>query len=166
MRSKAGRHCKLNNLCQGLAVTAMNLETEHEKKNAEVRSDTPPTSPPPTPTTVSATPTPPLLPPTPKSASQLPNTTCSQLNQTTAQTSHTKDYHPTRDPSKRKSQLCRQPASQHFPETILLLIHLLDPESSQSLSTTTILDPHPLSTALSPPIMSCQHTKPQTSSFH
>ncbi|MCI94925.1 hypothetical protein A2U01_0116223, partial [Trifolium medium] len=54
-------HHELNNLHPGQAATARNPKTEPEKRNSEVRSDTPPTSLP-TPITVSAKPTPPLQP--------------------------------------------------------------------------------------------------------
>ncbi|MCI60029.1 hypothetical protein A2U01_0081284, partial [Trifolium medium] len=55
--SRDDKNHELNNLDQDQAANATYQDTESAKRNREVMSDTPPTSPPPKPTTVSASPT-------------------------------------------------------------------------------------------------------------
>ncbi|MCI57937.1 hypothetical protein A2U01_0079189, partial [Trifolium medium] len=59
-KSKDGKHHKQCNREPDQAATAKCLYAGPAKRGCEVKSDTPPTSPPHTPTTVSATPTHPL----------------------------------------------------------------------------------------------------------
>ncbi|MCI79308.1 hypothetical protein A2U01_0100579, partial [Trifolium medium] len=62
--SRAGKHHEQCSLHQGQAVKANYLKTGPARKHEEVKSDTPPTSPPLTPSTAFATPTPPHQLPT------------------------------------------------------------------------------------------------------
>ncbi|MCI65561.1 hypothetical protein A2U01_0086819, partial [Trifolium medium] len=63
---------ELSNLEPDQAATDTYLKNGSAKRDCEVKADTPPTSPPPTPSSVSATPKHPLLPPTLKNTYQLP----------------------------------------------------------------------------------------------
>jgi hypothetical protein len=156
-------HRELNNLCRGLAATTMNLKIAPEKKNLDVRSDTPTTSPSLIPTTVSANLTPSLRHPTPKHTSQLANMICSQPKQTNAQTSRTKVCHQTRDQSKRKLHLHRPHHMPHntlpkppAPWTLYTIPNLHNFSPPRRSPTPSLSQPTSLH-----PITSRQHPKPQ-----
>ncbi|MCI24646.1 hypothetical protein A2U01_0045831 [Trifolium medium] len=57
--SRAGMHREQSSLYQGQAATIIYLKTDPARRDQKVKSDTPPTSPPPMPSTAAATPKPP-----------------------------------------------------------------------------------------------------------
>ncbi|MCI14833.1 hypothetical protein A2U01_0035965 [Trifolium medium] len=84
-------HHELCNLEPDQAATAKNLKIEPAKRYCEVKPDTPPTSPPPTPTAVSTTPRHPLRPPTLKNTYRLQYSICSPPGRITAHTAPSKE---------------------------------------------------------------------------
>ncbi|KAK2404833.1 hypothetical protein QL285_054139 [Trifolium repens] len=128
-------HHELSNLDQNHAVTATYLNTEPAKREGEVKSDTPPTSHPPTPTVVSATPMLFLRPPTLKKTSRQSYSIYSPPNRINAQTSHSRESRPTKDRCRKMHPTHPPPFSSHTLRTICPLYLLHHHGFSQSPST-------------------------------